>query len=223
MSSYKTHKLVQTTALCAVIASVLWASPTHSEAAIVNFSSGNALQHVSPVPWDVTLGSIQFNSRVVGFDERQNVFLNNAVTANAIAAGLYDDTGDLVNVSLSGITVNSHFIHFDPGNSNQSVNDAWFTFDGPIIGVIEKNSDLRNSEFLGHAGNQYPSGLINQGYEFNTDAFSISNDLLTLTVNRVQAGSLGLDQLRVLTVIPEPTTAMLLTAGLVPCLLRKKY
>lgn len=117
----------------------------------------------------------------------------------------------------AGTRVDSYMIHYDPfGTPEKTVlATATFVFDQPVIGVITRPDQLRDSdEVLGHRGVQYPfvkgvnSGI--EGLEFaeqlkiktkELDVVRISSDRKTVQVKF--STNNHVDQIRVITQAPS--------------------
>ena len=101
-------------------------------------------------------------------------------------------------------------VHFDPIGSNTVTLEGSITFDQKIIGVILKLDSLQNSDFLGFADTFDNDGL--RGLEWGYDSFVISDDLKTLSMHLYT--NVQLDNIRILTEVPIPSTLLLLGSGL---------
>jgi hypothetical protein len=154
-----------------------------------------------------------------GWDELQNHVLAASLTTDAYSA--------VPSVVLAaGTVINSHMLFFDPKYSTSRT--GTFTFDGDILGIIEGDQTLFDTDFLGSPSATYPAAVFNlRGLETNTDSILVSGNTITL---RYTASNPG-DQLRVLTradggtgnEVPEPGTYALIGAGLIGLgLLRRK-
>ena len=94
--------------------------------------------------------------------------------------------------------------------SNTSALEGSITFDQRIIGVILTLNSLQNSDFLGFA-NTFDDGSL-RGLEWGYDWFGISDDLKTLSMHLHT--NVQLDNIRILTEVPIPSTLLLLGSGL---------
>lgn len=171
-------------------------------------------------PGNVAPGIVQ-SDFVNVFNEQQGVTLTTAMGLNHTATGLLNSPGSAVpGIIPFGVTVNSHFIHLDPAGGVTRTGSA--TFDGRIIGVIWDNPLFAASTpEVGLPGNVYGSATGAYGLEISPNEWiGISPDRLTLNFNW-NAGNPG-DRLRVITVVPEPGTALALAAGLLVVLRRRK-
>jgi len=123
----------------------------------------------------------------------------------------------IVKVNLTSGTIpadthiNSHLVHFDPIGSNTVILEGSITFDQTIIGVILTLNSLQNSDFLGFA-DTFDDGSL-RGLEWDYDSFEISDDLKTLSMHL--HADFHLDNIRILTEVPIPSTLLLLGSGLV--------
>jgi hypothetical protein len=87
-----------------------------------------------------------------------------------------------------------------------------FTFPQPILGVITSDALLDSSDpTLGNPTTSYPTGLANRGLEL---PFPVTPDAVFWSGNQVffqveTNTAAVLDQLRVLTSVPEPATLIL--------------
>lgn len=147
-----------------------------------------------------------------GFNEDQNIFLNSDL---AIDVG-----GSFLS---AGQEVASHYIFFDPAGATTIT--GWVDFDAEILGIITSTDNLAASDFLLNNDVTYLNPGL-RGLEANQDAAWID----PLYSNRLDlsfyASSPG-DYIRVLTAhsaqaVPEPSTMLLLMAGLLG-LGRKKF
>jgi hypothetical protein len=119
----------------------------------------------------------------------------------------------------------SYVIHFDQaGTGNATISNATITFDRPIIGVWHSSTGVNAaSPGLNGTDAQWgPTGLTygtlaSRPYELGngatSDRYSISTNLLTLTILNTYISGTGVDHLRVL-VNPEPSTLALMGLGL---------
>lgn len=166
--------------------------------------------------------------------------------------GISEATGQTVNhdgreaTNMSGLTPNpngvlvagntpgqvsgplrSYMIHFDHNGSAT----ATFTFENAIKGLAYERTTLQATDVIfgtgtdwwdqsGEGGDNQPN---NRGLEAN-DSISVSADGKTLTINVLNANGNALDNIRVLTAVPEFTTilswAMLAGIG---CVVYRRY
>jgi len=120
---------------------------------------------------------------------------------------------------------NSHFIHMDSGVPGAfaigPLGANFVTFDGPIVAVIFRGATLDVSDApLGAPGTLYPGGLISRGLELGTptDAYVL---LSPTTISIAWEQFNGIDQIRVITLVPAPGAALSVLAA-APVLLRRR-
>lgn len=143
------------------------------------------------------------NSAQQGFDERQGVTLSEALAT---------DAGEIA----AGTTVDSHMIFLNTdGNLFESHANVSWEFGGSIIGIMSdrRGNLLAASSFLGAPGTIYSEPVFGLGLE-DTDFYSVSGNVLTLSMLVRDPG----DWIRVITrstmSVPEPTSLALLGLGL---------
>ncbi|MEM9559155.1 MAG: hypothetical protein AAF995_02525 [Planctomycetota bacterium] len=150
------------------------------------------------------------------FQEHEGIILTDSLMVDAVSgsASLFED----VNPTLlsAGLTVDSYYVHVDPVGTTPISTMFTVTFDGPILGVIVSGEHLFASDaMLGAAGTAYPGhGRSGRGLDLDSpDAFSISEDQTTLTLEILRTGKV-FDQVRVIVgqPIPGPGGAALLGA-----------
>ncbi len=160
------------------------------------------------------------NRRIHGWNELQNVRLQQDITVDIVNPGFYGGPFTSANATIAaGTMVSSHLLYFDPLRSTQR--QAEFTFDSDIIGIIvlsdiPGNDRFLNSDFLGNPLTAYPGAHFNlRGVEFGPETMTLSADRRTLHVCLV-ASDPG-DQVRVITRcdVPEPASALLGLVGLI--------
>jgi len=164
-------------------------------------------------PNDLSLGAYESSEYIRVFDEKQNYVLKEDLYVDLFVTtgGIFDSEDDLTSGTIpAGTHINSHLVHFDPIGSNTVTLEGSITFDQKIIGVILKLDSLQNSDFLGFADTFDNDGL--RGLEWGYDSFVISDDLKTLSMHLYT--NVQLDNIRILTEVPIPSTLLLLGSGL---------
>ncbi len=184
---------------CLWVLTILGSPPDMLIGAIVN-TCPNA-QLVAP-PASVRQGQFSHNDRISVFNEQQDVLLAGPVTVDARDPGTYDQNSDLVSFVIpAGTRVSSHYIHYDSQAVFGHASSGCVTFDQPIIGVVERDSNLNITNTLGAQGVDYPGFLSDRGFELGAgadDRFTITSDRRTLIIDRVWTLA-GVDDLRVIT------------------------
>lgn len=192
----------------------------------VTINSGNVLLYGGPFPSDLREGALENDNNAWLFVERpQPLTLQQDIIVNAINPGTYDDDSDLGSYTIpSGTTVFVFLLHSDPTGEGPVDYQGSITFDYQIVGVIARGRRLRLTDpVLGNSSTLYSQSDNYRGYELDTqdvEYFSLSNDMYTLnfycrTTNVV-------DELRILTVVPEPAAVSVLCTGLAALILARK-
>jgi hypothetical protein len=146
-------------------------------------------------------------------DDAVRVFLErellvSSVPINAVQPGIYNAYADFDDqvVSPAG-KVRSYFLHFDGIGTALRRLMGSLTFDAPILGVIGRSLTLEQTDAdFGSPGTLYPTDRFDREPEFqgrdNYDYFQISGDKRTLSFR--WEVTTDVDQLRVVTAVPEP-------------------
>lgn len=175
-----------------------------------------------PLPATLALHAQQSNTALLSIQERTSTTLASPLSVNVLVnplspAGLYDQPSDLLGGTLpAGTVVDSYLIHFDTLGSNNVRLVGSVTFANPILAIIAKTATLNATDSVLGSGISYATGgarhpeLSSNG---KGDKFEVLADGRTLAVDwRV---STYVDQVRVVTAVPEPATLGLLAgAGL---------
>jgi len=161
---------------------------------------------------DNTVGSDTFQTlNLYGFYEGQNINITSDIEVNIIADGL--GGGNSSGTLLSGSTVASHYIFFDPETTASQTGAV--TFDSAIFGIITSSANLAASDFLINTGVTYQNATL-RGLEAG-DLVTITG-LQTISVDW-RASTPG-DYIRVLTdfspgaVVPVPAAVWFFCSGL---------
>lgn len=184
---------------------------------------GDAIVLGSP-PSSLLLNALTDDDFGFIFEERTNYSLSPGLDVDLTMAGTYDETDDLDRTRVqAGTLVNSYFIHVDndrnqPGSGKVKLS---VTFDTPIIGIMVRDSTLDASDGqLGAAGTIYPTGQRRRSYEFTPDRIIVSADLRTVTIRTVSKNDM--DEIRILTQVPEPASLALVGLGAAAALFRRR-
>ena len=147
----------------------------------------------------------------------------------------FDGSGDPVqDVTIgAGATVRSYLLHWDPtadGSGIVNFTDTWVDFQGEILGYLGWPGELDATDDIGHLSNRYAfSGL--KGDIGRQAGFGRSNDNFTLgggqkgdnygevptdrfQVYKLSINGSNVDQIRIFTVVPEPSTIIAMILGL---------
>ena len=181
------------------------------------------------------------NNIIVGFNERQNVSVNENQLLVDYLKGVNFNIGHNytgVMTSNSGLTIaagtyDSHLLHFDPvgssggvaSNANGNDTSVSFLFDGIIEAVIVGTQYLNGSDAL--LGNALAyNNHIDRRFEPH-DLFTFTGQK-TLTVNLAKVSSGWIDNIRVVTSndsriesVPEPTVIGLFAFALLALFIRR--
>lgn len=183
-------------------------------------------------PASVVAGDLESDSLVFAFQERADQLLLSDLFVDISLPGTYDAPGDAFATSAflpAGTRVNSYLLHFDQtgGWPDVATISGWVSFDEEILGliVLPGHGDvLRTLEdtdpILGAPGTVYPFGPegdfrgleeLGAGDPPAADALVLSADRHRLDFTfRTFAAT---DQVRIITLVPEPSTWILLGLG----------
>jgi PEP-CTERM motif len=170
---------------------------------------------------------LESNSVAEIFAEQTGLLLGSGVTVDFTGTGFQNmSTPSPLPVIPAGTRVSSYLLVTDPlGADPFSGHDfkGSITFDSAILAVILLDPEFANSNAaLGNVGTLYSS--FGMGLELfdNQDTFVVSPDGKTLSF--AFSSSSGADHLRIVTAagVPEPSTVLLLAAGLTSVLIRNR-
>ena len=195
----------------AIVSCALTGSSLNAYAALV--ASGD-IELIAP-PTSVAAGATESDTLMRLFLEQESFALPSSLDAEVTApATVSGGAGITPGAVAAGTVVSSYFLHFDTSLPNVAITlAASITFDAPILGLMLFGSSLDASDLiLGAPGTTYPgAGDFFRGTAELTaggDLVSLSNDMRTLNVqSRVSQidGFSGIDQLRIVLAVPEPT------------------
>ncbi len=147
---------------------------------------------------------------MIAFNERTQYAIPNNVVVNLSAPGTADAANNFnpsPTTIAAGTKADIFFFHSDPVGNGPENYAGSVTFSTNILGVIVTSALLDATDAsLGHPGTLYPTGLAARGLE-NTDTATLSADDRTLTFNFTTTAAVN--EVRVLTAIPEPPTLVL--------------
>lgn len=112
----------------------------------------------------------------------------------------------------AGLVISSYYLYFDPKKDNTSTGSI--TFSEPVYGVVVQDKSFVHSDFLRILSAPYPANpsFTDRGLELGPETLQLSSDRKTLFFKFV-ASSPG-DQVRVITLVPEPASVVLLGSAL---------
>ena len=156
-------------------------------------------------------------------DDFVHVFLEReafkfSVPVNAVLPGVYNAYADFNDQILHPTgKIRSYFIHFDGVGGGLRRLMGSVTFEAPILGVIGRSLTLEQTDAsFGTPGTLYPTDRFNREGEYqdrgNYDYFEIGSDQRTLSFR--WEVSTDVDQLRVITAVPEPKSLPILGVGI---------
>jgi len=175
-----------------------------------------------PAPSDVRVGALESDTQIVAFAEQLRFTLAQDLPLNIANPGTSPD-GGVPNLSPgtipAGTKIDSYFLHFDSvgGTDESPVGIAGsITFSHDILGLIVNPGTLDNTDNMVGVPGLFYAKVNNRGPEFDPDApaadfVTLSADRRTVTLNLLNAGSV--DQLRVITAVPEPATWLLMASA----------
>lgn len=140
-----------------------------------------------------------------------------SVPVNAVLPGTYHAYADFVDQSLtpSG-PIDSYFVHYDVVGQTLAQASGSITFDEPILAVIGRSLTLEQTDsVLGAPGTLYPTNRFDRELEYQTrgnyDFFRLEPDGHSIFIQ--VEDSAEVDQLRVITAVPEPQAILLALCG----------
>ena len=193
----------------AILTSASLVQPASSQVVAV---SGD-VSLISP-PGSVLAGDIQSDTSGILFQEKSAFSPAGVVPVNNLGSidGVYDGADDISLTMIDVGTVNSFLFHFDQIVGSPRYQGS-VQFSNPIVGIIVSTAALNDTDDdFGLPGTAYPTGgTFRRGLDFNdftvVDSFTISGgDTLDFSVRSSNA----IDQIRVLTSVPEPSTTLFL-------------
>jgi hypothetical protein len=184
-------------------------------------STTGAVLNLSFTPTFLVLGDLESNTAIFGFPEQQGIQLIGGLAVD-ISIPSTVPSATAINLSpgviSSGTRVNSYMLHFDPIGTPVTALalSGSVTFSTPILGIEVLTASLNSTDgVLGIPSTFYPITEINRGLElavgqagFNTfDAVTLTSDRKTVSV--LLSTQVSLDEMRIITAVPEPSSLFL--------------
>jgi PEP-CTERM motif len=199
--------------------------------AVPMFGGAIAMTNVNPIPppASVLVGALENSTAVSGFTERRPYTLPLSLAVDITTPGAYTNSTLLSpGVLPFGALVNVYYLHFDPvGIPTTPLNLVGsVTFAERILGIEVLAGSLISSHVIGAPGTVYSATDTKQGLDFaNTlpAGFTAYGDTITLGTWTLGGGQRidfslwaqdGVDDIRIITAVPEPATGLLLLPGL---------
>lgn len=193
--------------------------------------TGNIIDGGDQANVNLSAGATEDDINAIYYLERTDVAIVSALAVDWLTGTdstgiVYSDgsqpTGGTIAIST---IVDSHLIHVDPITTH--VYSFTITFDDTVIGIIGDGLKLDDSDFLSKSGVQWTKTADSVGRRWlvgeGSDTLEVSADGKMLTIDvSVGAGEFGLDQIRVLTAVPEPSILALLAATAVVFLVHRR-
>jgi len=193
-------------------------------AQVVNFGNVQLWGQLT-APFDLRADKFEDDNWAYLFTEHVGLTLSQDEIVNAVAPGLYDADADLGTFTIpAGTVVNVYLLHSDPIGDGPRDYFGSITFPGQILGVIARGRRLRFSDpRLGVSGVQYTQSDNYRGYELDTqpvEEFEILSDRKTLRF--YCRTTTVVDELRIITLVPEPASLSVLGAGIAALLFKRR-
>ena len=196
------------------------------EAGIISFLGD--VDFIAPPP-SVVLGDLEDDQLTRIFLEQSAVILGSDVGADVTLPGVVDEAADLTPGTISsGTRIDSYLFHFDPRSaSGASVGSV--TFNRDILGILVQTSSLDATDaLLGALATMYQLNDFRgvEGPGFETQGVTV-NDIVTLsadfrTVRFDFSTTARIDQIRVITAVPEPAALGFIVIGVVGLLAERR-
>lgn len=180
--------------------------PMRAQAALIIISA----------PASVLPGAIQSQTNASIFFESTTT-LAAPLPVDIVAPGTYNLADpDNPGAIAAGTKVSSYFLHHESVANQLSTVIVAGSFPNPILGVIINDTFLDASDpILGNPGTLYPTGLDFRGLEVPytalADVLFWSGNQVFISVKSTTADVL--DQVRIITAVPEPSTFVLAGIG----------
>jgi hypothetical protein len=191
-------------------------SPTEARAGIASVT-GN-IEVVTPPP-SVDRQAYESTNIRIFLESEETV---PSIPVNAVLPATYHAYADFVDQTIvPNGPIDSYFVHLDVPGQTLAQASGSITFDKPILAVIGRSLTMQDTDgTLGAPGTIYPAVRFNREFEYqdrgNYDFFRLEPDGHTIFM-QVQ-DSTDVDQLRIVTAVPEPASILMATLGAVSVL-----
>ncbi len=185
-----------------------------SRASIVSIT-GNWITQLTGAQ-DFSENGLKSSTEIYLEQEQESFVLNTNLHLDVTEPGSYDSNNFAFSTTNlpTGSIVDCYLLHAQPDASNihETQRITTITFDREIIGVILDLSSLSNSDsIVGNSANIYDPAPNARYFSVTepTDAFTLSDDHLSFSIDAIHVGLSYGDQVRVITV-PEPAAISLI-------------
>jgi hypothetical protein len=177
-------------------------------------STTGAVQVIA-APGSVQNGGLESNTALEAFAEKQNFLLTTPLSVDITTPGTYTTVASLTPGTIaSGRVVNSYFVNHDSVGTTPNFLAGSLTFSANVLGVIVLDNTLRDSDFLGAPGTLYPVSSFGRGVDLSGGLEGVVLSPTGRTVTLFGISTTNLDQVRIITAVPEPGTLALFALGL---------
>lgn len=193
------------------------AAKCHASIPTIGIDTVDGAVEVTNAPPSLRNDAFQSSEYIRIFLERERYV--DELEVNAVRLGTYNAYADFSDRTIRPYAgVRSFLIHYDQvGNSAERLGGS-ITFEQPILGVIGRSRTLEATDpEFGAVGTLYPTVREGRQVEYDRpddhDFFRLEPD--GRTIYAFMQVTTKFDQIRVITAVPEPTTAILITATLI--------
>jgi hypothetical protein len=200
--------------------------PRQAQADIL--STAGAMTEIAP-PASVVVGALESSTTIFAFDEGVSpVPLSPDLFFDHVGPGSFEGTPPPFFLMPKGALLHSYLVHFDPVGATPTTLTGSITFDPSetIIGLQAHTPLLYSTDgFFGLGSVTYPASGSDLDRGFDTfitvdDTGSVAIDLNS--VSFTLKAELGVDEVRLFTVVPEPASAALLAIASALCAVRRR-
>lgn len=208
--------------LCSALLGVMSFMLVSQAQAGILFTTGAMTPISAPVSF---LEGATESSTLIGILDEGVTLLPVEIAVNAVGAGTHTGSSSSHLIIPAGSMVHTYIVHFDPDGGVIMLTGSVFFDPGEIILGIQTHTpylDLYDS-VVGDPLATYPTGLLDfRAFETlpGTDTVMVPTSLDSASFTLF--AELGIDQARIVTVVPEPATLSLLAFGGLAMLRRKR-